>query len=280
MSILKSKTAAIGWIIEPCFIITLHVKDLELLKAIHGFFKVGSVSIVNGKFAQYRVRNRQELPVIIDHFNKYPLHTSKMINFAYFCEILDLMGSKIHTKVNGFLKLISLINKLNKPIKNSVLDKLAYLGVLPVVQIELPILNKNPILNPNWISGFIVGEGCFTYFTRSRVNSKGNRVKDYTIVMEVSQDNKDLFILNSIKDYFKVGKVYTDTRGVSRFRLTSKDEIINTIVPYFENYPLYGHKALQFSTWIQIVNILAMEQVRTTDRDNKVEKLIKDLSSL
>ncbi|KAG0122706.1 homing endonuclease, partial [Tuber indicum] len=98
------------------------------------------------------------------------------------------------------------------------------------------------------ISGFIVGEGCFTYFTRSRVNSKGNRVKDYTIVMEVSQDNKDLFILNSIKDYFKVGKVYTDIRGVSRFRLTSKDEIINTIVPYFENYPLYGHKALQFST--------------------------------
>ena len=136
MSILKSKTAAIGWTIEPCFIITLHVKDLELLKAIHGFFKVGSVSIVNGKFAQYRVRNRQELPVIIDHFNKYPLHTSKMINFAYFCEILDLMGSKIHTKVNGFLKLISLINKLNKPIKNSVLDKLAYLGVCPLYKLN------------------------------------------------------------------------------------------------------------------------------------------------
>jgi hypothetical protein len=105
--------------------------------------------MVNGKFAQYRVRNRQELPVIIDHFNKYPLHTSKKINFSYFCEILDLMACKIHTKVNGFLKLISLINKLNKPINNSVLDKLAYLGVLPVVQIELPILNKNPILNPN-----------------------------------------------------------------------------------------------------------------------------------
>jgi hypothetical protein len=39
------------------------------------------------------------------------------------------MACKIHTKVNGFLKLISLINKLNKPINNSVLDKLAYLGV-------------------------------------------------------------------------------------------------------------------------------------------------------
>lgn len=53
MSILKSKTAAIGWTIEPCFIITLHAKDLELLKAINEFFKVGTISIVSGKFAQY-----------------------------------------------------------------------------------------------------------------------------------------------------------------------------------------------------------------------------------
>ncbi len=30
MSVFKSKTAAIGWTIEPCFIITLHKKDIEL----------------------------------------------------------------------------------------------------------------------------------------------------------------------------------------------------------------------------------------------------------
>jgi len=33
MSIEKSKTHAIGWTIAPCFIITLHKKDIELLKA-------------------------------------------------------------------------------------------------------------------------------------------------------------------------------------------------------------------------------------------------------
>lgn len=85
---------------------------------------------------------------------------------------------------------------------------------------------------------------------------------------------------NSIKDYFKVGKVYTDTRGITRFRLTQKDEILNKIITHFENYPLQGRKTLQYSTWIQIVNILATEQVRTLERDSKVEKLIKELSSL
>ena len=38
MSVFKSKTAAIGWTIEPCFIITLHIKDIELLNKIQLFF--------------------------------------------------------------------------------------------------------------------------------------------------------------------------------------------------------------------------------------------------
>jgi len=67
MSILKSKTSAIGYSIEPCLIITLHVRDLNLLKAIQEYFKVGSVSVV-GKDARYRVRSRTDLKVIIDHF--------------------------------------------------------------------------------------------------------------------------------------------------------------------------------------------------------------------
>ena len=41
MSVFKSKTAAICWTIEPCFIITLHKKDIELLNKIQLFFGVG-----------------------------------------------------------------------------------------------------------------------------------------------------------------------------------------------------------------------------------------------
>lgn len=84
MSTFKSKTAAIGWTVEPCFIITLHVRDLELLNSIKDFFSAGSVSIV-GKYARFRVRSRSELKVIIAHFNKYHLQTTKALNFSYFC---------------------------------------------------------------------------------------------------------------------------------------------------------------------------------------------------
>ena len=68
MSIFKSKTAAIGWTIEPCFIITLHKKDIELLNKIQLFFGVGTVSTLGEKIARYRVRSRDGLQVIISHF--------------------------------------------------------------------------------------------------------------------------------------------------------------------------------------------------------------------
>ena len=94
--------------------------------------------------------------------NKYPLCTSKIINFVVFAKIYDLIGQKLHTDVEGFLKLASLINKLNKPLSTSLMEKLSLLGILPDVELDLTEIKKNPDLNPFWISGFITGEGSFT----------------------------------------------------------------------------------------------------------------------
>lgn len=104
---------------------------------------------------------------------------------------------------------------MNKPLSQSLLYKLGQLGPLPNVEFEtslnLSVSNMVQLLNPFWISGFATGEGSFTYFTKTRVNSAGKTVKDYSLVFEISQRTQDLHILNLIASYFKVGKVYTDT---------------------------------------------------------------------
>jgi hypothetical protein len=135
------------------------------------------------------------------------------------------------------------------------------------------------ILNPWWISGFATGEGSFTYFTRTRVNSEGKTVKDYSLVFEISQRTQDLHILNLIVSYFNVGNVYTETSGISRYRLGTKNKIIKKLIPHFNNYPLAGYKYLQYSAWLKIVCLLN-DQVRTDKRDIELEKLVKELSSL
>jgi hypothetical protein len=280
MSIFKSKTASIGWTIEPCFIITLHERDLELLKSIKNFFYVGSVSKTGTKGAQFRIRSRSDLNVIIAHFKKYPLQTTKILNFTYFCEILSFINEKAHTNISGFLKLVSLINRLNKPISESLLSKLSQLGTIPSVEFKVSSnMYKVENLNPFWISGFATGEGSFTYFTKTRINSIGKIVKDYSLVFEVSQKTKDLHILSLINAYFKTGNVYTDTKNMSRYRLRIQNQNINTLISHFNNYPLVGHKVLQYLAWIKIVYILN-NKVRTDLRDIEVERLIKELSNL
>lgn len=282
MSVFKSKTAAIGWTIEPCFIITLHQKDLELLKKIQSFFGVGSVSIFGSKTARYRARSRQDLKIIISHFEKYPLQTTKFIHFRSFCEILEHLNKKLHTNVEGFLKLLSLINKLNNPLSESLLEKVAHLGKIPNVDLEISSvesLNIKDKLDPWWISGFATGEGSFTFFTRKRENGKGNIIKDYTLAFEVTQKSDNLYVLNLIMNIIGHGKVYTETRGITKFRLVPRDEILNDLVPFFDKYPLEGIKALQYSIWIQIVKTLH-KNPRSAHRENKVETLVKELSNL
>ena len=45
-----------------------------------------------------------------------------------------LINNKVHTNIPGFLKLASLINKLNKPLSEYLLTKLVELGPLPKVE--------------------------------------------------------------------------------------------------------------------------------------------------
>nr|YP_009517188.1 LAGLIDADG homing endonuclease [Blastosporella zonata]AYE93107.1 LAGLIDADG homing endonuclease [Blastosporella zonata] len=241
---------------------------------------MGSINI-SGYFVHYKVRSRKDLSIIIEHFNKYPLCTSKKINFMVFTKIYELIGHKLHTDVNGFLQLASLINKLNKPLSASLTEELSILGELPDVELESPVINRNPDLKPFWISGFITGEGTFTYFTRIRKKSKNETVKDFTLVMvvSVSLDSKDGYILTSIKIYFGVGKVYQESRGITKYRITIKEEIIDKLVPHFINHPLGGNKLLQYNFWIKIVNLLLENPKRNQERDNNINILIRDLSN-
>lgn len=183
---------------------------------------------------------------------------------------LILLIRKFILTIKGFLKLASLINRLNKPLSPALLDKLAQIGPLPNVEFDTPInlspSNVEQVLNPYWISGFATGEACFTYFTKTRVNSAGKTVKDYSLVFEISQRTQDLHILNLIAFYFKTGNVYTDTSRISRYRLRTKDQVVSTLIPHFNNYTLAGYKALRCSVWFKVVCLLN-HQVRTEQRD-------------
>jgi hypothetical protein len=64
--------------------------------------------------------------------------------------------------------------------------------------------------------------------------------------MEISQDSKDL------KIFFNIGKVYNETRGITKFRVTQKDEILNKylilLIIHFKVVKLYNLQFVFFFT--------------------------------
>ena len=67
------------WRVRPVFSITLHVKDLSLLENIQKTLGVGKISKSKNLSAIYAVDSIAEIPIILDHFDKYPLITQKKI---------------------------------------------------------------------------------------------------------------------------------------------------------------------------------------------------------
>lgn len=94
ITISKRSVNKTGYTVNLAFSIGLHRKDTELLRSIQAYFGgIGNLS-VNEKTVYWRVLSVQELKVIVDHFDCYPLMTKKRLDFLLFKKALGLWVSK------------------------------------------------------------------------------------------------------------------------------------------------------------------------------------------
>jgi hypothetical protein len=103
VSIFKNKEYRLRWQVQAIFSITLHAKDLPLLKQIQSFFGVGTIIISKTTTSViYRVADlKQLIEVIIPFFDKYPLLSQKRADFELFKTVVDLMAHKEHMTIEG-----------------------------------------------------------------------------------------------------------------------------------------------------------------------------------
>lgn len=80
---LTTGTTRVGWAVKPVFCIELHIKDLELIKAIQNYFGVGIIQINQKRNTVYfSVQSVKDVVnSVIPHFDKYPLITQKRADY-------------------------------------------------------------------------------------------------------------------------------------------------------------------------------------------------------
>ena len=102
--------------VRPSFSISQHKRNLEILKEIRNYFGVGAIRFSRrDQNYKYEVRSISDIvKVIIPHFIKYPLKTSKAKDFALFNEICKMISANLHLNTNYLTKIIDKAYLMNE----------------------------------------------------------------------------------------------------------------------------------------------------------------------
>jgi len=99
-------------------------------------------------------------------------------------------------------------------------------------------------LDPKYVVGLVDSEGCFSI----SFAMKGKPACEFSI----SLTSADANIIHSLKNFFKVGKVY-DKAEVSTFTVNRDWQLYFAIIPFFDQHPLLGRKRIDYLFFRQVV---------------------------
>jgi len=138
---------------------------------------------------------------LITHLDGYPLITQKANDFILFKKVVILMNNKVHLSVEGLNQIIHIKASMNLGLSDLLKSK--FKGFIPI---EKQIINTNNIPDPNWISGFVTGEGNFDVrITGQSSNKIGFRVQ---LRFRISQHVRDTRLMEYLIEYLGSGKIY------------------------------------------------------------------------
>ena len=270
VSISKDITRKSNYAITLFLEIGFNIKDKALLERIKATLNVGNIYYKPGdRTYRWKVSNIKQLSnVVIPHLTKYPLITQKQADFVLFTKIVEIINRKDHLSVNGLQEIVNLKASLN-------------LGATPklkayfpnTVAVPRPQISFKGILDPNWLSGFSEGEGCFYISVYKSSKSKvGLAVQ---LVFKITQHSRDIQLLRTIEKFFGCGRVEKRKKEACDFTVNSLKAFELKIVPFFMKYPVLGSKSLNFKDLNKVVEIMKTKGHLT----KKGLEIIKDIKA-
>lgn len=173
--------------------------------------------------------------------------TQKKADYELFKRIIETMNNQEHLTDLGLQKIINLRASLNLGLSEGL--KLAYPNTIPVAK---PLVIFKGIPSPQWVAGFVSGEGTF-YVVTSESKTEGLNVRLRFII---SQDSRDEQLMKSLITFFDCGRCEIAKDGMVYFCVTNFLDNYVKILPFFSKYQLVGIKAKDFEDWYKIASIV------------------------
>jgi len=245
LNIIQDKKNISKYQVKTMFSLPQHEKNKALLDSIKSKFSVGNVYKDSGnrKVYYYRCTSIKSLSeTLIPLFEKFPLITSKKLDYQDWVSTINMMHSNEHLTINGLDAIKDLSNNMN-----SKRDRSSYLNTDEI------------LITPNWLLGFIEAEGNFyVTVTPNKTSKLGYRV---ITNFSIAQNAVERPVLVAIQKYFGCGSIVekahkSDNRKLMlEYRITGIKDINNILIPFFENHKLITSKLADYLDFKEVMEI-------------------------
>ena len=132
-------------------------------------------------------------------------------------------------------------------------------------------------LDPQWVVGFVDGEGCF----HVGINPNATMTQKRQVLPEfvVVQHNRDVNVLYALKDYFQCGVVRVNHGDRMAYRVRGFDNLRNKIIPFFEKHKLKTKKRIDFEKFRDIVLLMERKMHLTSEGLLEIQKIANQMNT-
>lgn len=262
--------------VRPSFQLHVHSKDNLLLMQIRAYFKdIGNI-YMSGDKSKFTVRSLDDLLKIITHFDNYPLITQKKADFILFKQIIDKVVKGEHLSAKGLQEIVNIRGSINLGLSDSL--KAIFPNTIPVTR---PQIKNITVPHPEWMAGFVSGEGCF--LVQMAKYGKG-KLDGVSLSFKVSQHLRDELLLRSFISFFECG-LFNYHRGNSKsgsgvFIVRKFADIRDKILPFFKDHEIRGIKREDFEDWARVADLINSKAHLTEDGVNNIRVIKSGMNTL
>ena len=173
-----------------------------------------------------------------------------------------------HLTLEGLEQIVSIKAAINFGLSNQLIN--AFSNVKPINRPSYIPNNEN--LHPDWVSGFIEGDGSFFITIRSQTNH-------VIAFLSIGLNIRDEFLLVKIQEFFGgIGSIYSNpATKVAEWKISKLAHLIS-IIPHFNSYALCGYKYLNFIIWSEIITLMKAKAHLTSEGLVKIKTLKNQLN--
>lgn len=145
----------------------------------------------------------------------------------------------------------------------------AFSDITPAV---IPKMEDRKILNYNWLAGFTDAEGCFFIaHKKSKASKLGEAV---WLKFILTQSSRDENLLKNFIEIFECGRfISKDAKNYGEFVVEKYSDVRDKIIPFFDNYPLYGVKKKNFLDLKKISKLMENKAHLTLEGLEKIKQI-------